>query len=926
MSEVERVALPDELPGPWEHAVIMTYGADLAFYEQDLWRKFGRARNRIVLVDDRHLAAAYTDAAADGRLRHVNANYLASPVRNAAACHAKIILLAGPDAGRLLIGSGNLGMSGYASQGELFCRYDYNPQDPSQLPAFHSVRELLETITSRGYLDDIAAEHLRHLWGTATWLFTPTEPAWRPVRHNLDESLLDQLIEAVGDEAVTELTVHAPFWDPGCQALRRLIERLAPARVRVLLQAGETAVDGAQLEQVLEASGIAWEARTVEAEEPTTYLHAKFIVVRQTTRAVCLQGSANLSLAALPFADPRANIEAGNLLVGDVDAFTSLVSALTLSQPQAPTSLDLRKPSGEEDGEDDEAGLTIISAEWHAPRLRLHLSRPLAAEAATAVLAGGQLLEAAEMVADKTVVTAAFQGEATERLERMVAVAIQVIEAGQQTTTPAVYPYRRAALRSLLQQGGDDEVLSKAGSLNLEDDELIRLLKALDDTLPIDARSIWRLAGKSKHADVEDDADGPHQRYEDIDWDLLRRHPKIAQYRAAAGGYETGGLQLLLSSITDHFRGLGSQASAAGVPRLDELEETEGDDFGDEDLQGLLGEEIDVEDPEQPDELDTGGQPCPPTHHQTAFKRFIRRYLSGVEDEKFLELVGVHVMADNFAIFNALLSRLPSMGWLKDEQFCLDAQLRLWELWWGTAEAPGILDRVEDEELLISAELLGERAADVGLVRALARSEALCSDHRWHARHIRLRDVWRRMLTSPVLAFTQDVLAQAAPSAAPVAPPLRGTASRIAAQLSDLAWTLTPHDVRQAVARALDLPVDKVALERGRVMRGGAKEGDEDVVVVDVEANPLTSESAPQALAAWLAVDRAREYYRVNHRTSKAVAVHDRAFGETWWYAEDLEDFIDLDPPQLRHLLWEHALDQLVASASAADQTAREVV
>ena len=63
---IERLRLPEALAGPYEHAVICTYGAHLAFLEQDLWRKLGRARNRILLADELQLAAALHDAADAG--------------------------------------------------------------------------------------------------------------------------------------------------------------------------------------------------------------------------------------------------------------------------------------------------------------------------------------------------------------------------------------------------------------------------------------------------------------------------------------------------------------------------------------------------------------------------------------------------------------------------------------------------------------------------------------------------------------------------------------------------------------------------------------------------------------------------------------------------------------------------------------------
>jgi hypothetical protein len=82
----ERLRLPEALPGAYDHVIICTYGADLAFLEQDLWRKLGRARNRIVLADDLQLAETLNDAAGAGTpLRHLNVNYVAVPVTNPSA-------------------------------------------------------------------------------------------------------------------------------------------------------------------------------------------------------------------------------------------------------------------------------------------------------------------------------------------------------------------------------------------------------------------------------------------------------------------------------------------------------------------------------------------------------------------------------------------------------------------------------------------------------------------------------------------------------------------------------------------------------------------------------------------------------------------------------------------------------------------------
>ena len=49
MSEFE---LPEQLDGPWHHALILTYGADIPFFENALWRQFdSRCRSKVILAD-----------------------------------------------------------------------------------------------------------------------------------------------------------------------------------------------------------------------------------------------------------------------------------------------------------------------------------------------------------------------------------------------------------------------------------------------------------------------------------------------------------------------------------------------------------------------------------------------------------------------------------------------------------------------------------------------------------------------------------------------------------------------------------------------------------------------------------------------------------------------------------------------------------
>ncbi len=152
-----RLRVPDLLRGAdWEHALVLTYSLDLSFYERDLGRTLARVPNRVVLADARRLAEHFDDLARGGAGLHgANVAYAVAALTTARAAHAKVILLAAPGAGLAMVGSGNLTLGGYASQGEQFCVYRYDgTQD--QLPPFAAVRQLLDGMAARDWIDEVA--------------------------------------------------------------------------------------------------------------------------------------------------------------------------------------------------------------------------------------------------------------------------------------------------------------------------------------------------------------------------------------------------------------------------------------------------------------------------------------------------------------------------------------------------------------------------------------------------------------------------------------------------------------------------------------------------------------------------------------------------------------------------------------------------
>ena len=467
----ERIAVPDVLARPRDHALICTFGADLPFYEGPLWRYIARARNRIVVADDLMLGSQLSDLAAnDSRLRHININYLVAPITNPARAHAKLILLADPTGGTLLVGSGNIGIDGYASRGEVFCRYDVSSDDNEHLAAFHTAKDLLDTMTARHYLDARVSEHLDRMWSECPWIWAVAPSDASPVRHNLITPLAEQVAASIADEPVLDLLVHAPFYDASCEALHRLLNTLRPEQVTVLLQERRTSVDPAALARVLEGQAVPAKVFLATAREfPSTYLHAKFVLVRTATRCITFTGSANLSLSALYRTDQPTdgsrpgNIELVNLLDNPAEALDEFLGGLDLTDPVTAIPAINVRHLGDDASPPDDGRPRLLHGTWDGTVLVLEAARLLPSGTITLAIAGADAT--AELSVDGQSISARPAPEAINALDRAaLPVWLRIDTADGLVDTTPVYPYHLASLASMLTGRRDPHLLHKAGS------------------------------------------------------------------------------------------------------------------------------------------------------------------------------------------------------------------------------------------------------------------------------------------------------------------------------------------------------------------------------------------------------------------------------------------------------------------------------
>ena len=905
-----RIRVPTLFDGVWDSVIIATYGADLAFYERDLWRQIDRAKNRLIFADGRQIQRRLLAVENTSPLRHINRSYVLAPMWLPGAAHAKLLLLLAEDQGLLAVGSGNLRMAGYASQGECFTTFRWSAEDSRHLHAFVAVKDFLEQVIARGLVDKIVGPRLRQAWRDAPWIFGAADEATSTVRHNLEMSLLDQFIDVIDGRPVRELVVHAPFYDHRCSALSELISRTQPQSLRILIQERITSVDPRRLSEVLSTASNQVEVRAVQAHERGTFLHAKFVVARLNSSDVCLQGSPNMSTPALLKDGSTGNIEIANLLEATSGAFDHLVSDLVVSaDPVDVASLGLALAVDDDEPDDDHYAPQVRELSWIPPRLTGFFQGEVGKP--PDLIIGESTVDDVEWHLDtpRDGVTqfSAILGEwAAAALGRVAAVAF--VFDSDRRTVPA-YPYHLNALIALSSGQGRTDLLKQAGDFDLGDEELEQLLVQLDELLIVDGRSLWRLL-KRKVPEPVDDEESVALRYDDLDWDAIRSHPKLAQYRAwdQRGHADPAGLGILLGSIADRFRSEVRQRRGEGSAEETETE-TAGDSLDD------LAKTFDAEDEETAEaehaEVERRRMNAR-TRARRQFRSFVKRFVTGLTDIEFTRLVGPSVIVPSYVVFNHLCWKLAQLD-LIDRPFVVDAQVKLWRFFWGHADGPGYLATMSEDEQIRSIDILDAHCAEAVLLASVHQAY----DIAWEledADVVRVRDQWRVFLTHDLGGVGTASVHDAAAVSGTGPEPL--SLADFVASLADLAGYAPHHEILTAVAEIARCRASAVSRKSRKVHRGDLGDCFVDVFEISdplVELDLSTTERIFSDLARLLPEER---YLRVSHSETGTGAFADYELGVGRWYDPQANEESEFDPPSPRTDPWDAAVNRLQTLAA----------
>jgi hypothetical protein len=595
----------------------------------------------------------------------------------------------------------------------------------------------------------------------------------------------------------------------------------------------------------------------------------------------------------------RGNLEVANLLVDHRDAFDHLVQCLTIAKEVVSVNvLDLQLHSDDR-SQTDEAVACLTRAEWSGEVLRLDFRGAIP-----------NLIDAVLVIADLTFpiditrrdlasVLITLPVEAEKLLTRPGPLLIRwVHEEGALESNP-VFVSNRPVLDAMLQVDDRNDLLRRAGSLALEgDEELERFFREVLDVLVPDLQSAWQLAGGATTAEVPNANLSYRIDYDDIDFEMLRRHPKLQQSRSRSGsqGHELRtGLQAILSAITARFNRPVRPHAVGSPSSSDGLTEVEGE----------------PEEREQP----THARRSDRQRRRRVLTNFLGRFLSGLRDGDYQRLVGSEVITTNATILvHILLRLLRREDWLEPETV-VDAFIDAGTILWKPDE--GYFWKLAAEEWEMAARWLREHHGDAELLGAILCGGRVAHLRRWDERELAIRDLARALLSRPMLEFDQEVLEETWIVVSDLIPDGTPSPTQIVEELERLLEFETRSGLLRRMEREYGFATGSCEFAQDTVgTQSGYDSRKVDCFRINAASPVLELDVAMSIVDAWSRFE-SLTICRVHQPRTGRVLVYDSKHGECVYKA----DRVTAVPPfKRRSQKWDPTLRRLQAAARAADE------
>ncbi|NQT67611.1 MAG: hypothetical protein HQ569_08585 [Actinobacteria bacterium] len=745
---MEFLNIPEQLKGKWKNALFLTYNIDLSFFEKTLLREFYKVcRNIIILADGTNYLEACKQHKRSQLLHYVNTNYVVEGIYNTNLSHAKLIFLTNETEGKLILGSGNLGLHGYSRNGEIFKVYEYKKSFEDEIEVFIIIKNFIEQLVEKKYLvNNETINKIRLLFESSPWLSRKNINKNVPVIHNLESNLIEQFKNIIMDREVEHLVIHSPFYDKDMNALENLLDTFKPKKVNLLIQDKYTSLDPAVLEKIILRNKSRLFFNKINTKN--RYVHAKIYLIKLKNSSICIIGSPNLTKNALIKKPPAGNIEIASVLMGKKNEFNELINFLEIGKDESDLSKFILSYKATNDENYKKEEFNLLSGSWEGKKLILYFS--------------GNFPNGKNIFLN--IDNNQFKITKYEYLENSIVLSLdeKVIELLHiSPPNPVILEWRSddeincsnpifvQNIRSLKNFLNIDESIDKLDLLekvHLEKPEIIDLLKSLNKNLVINDESLWKVSNKANTTDDLEDEEDIAMDYKDINYDEIYKSKEYLQYRSKIEKKlylePLSPVQIFLNSINKHFEKISNIQKYLNDSKRTEDEEK---NYGNE-------EEAEVREEEK-----KRRSLREDTRLKIIFNNFIKKFLKGINSKNFQKMVDFEIMVKNYMIFNHLILRLFDEEWT-EKSFLVKSFLKIWSFFWGKNDKIGYLESLESDEKNTTTKLLNKYRSKSQLLAGLNKSIQYINSNEDINLLLELRDFLRYLLINENFKISKKIM------------------------------------------------------------------------------------------------------------------------------------------------------------------------
>ena len=299
--------------GMFHSAILTTYAIDLihfdAYIRNVLHRKQISSINILVDRDQLDKALQYVSP---GCLYNAGNDYCISNISASGVFHPKINFFVGDDAALVLVGSGNLTVTGHGKNHEAFSGFMINHDNDAQRPLVEECWAYLKRFASQAgkfekqrILQEIP-ENCNFL--SDDYIFKPhsycdiSDKLQAALLYNEEgDSIFSQISRLVPVEDVDKITVLSPFFDDNGAALENLLQLCPHAKMDVLIQQ-DCALPPYKMQDSNRICFFDFDETKrgkVGIKNYERVAHAKVLVFHTNTIEYCVVGSANATIAGM---------------------------------------------------------------------------------------------------------------------------------------------------------------------------------------------------------------------------------------------------------------------------------------------------------------------------------------------------------------------------------------------------------------------------------------------------------------------------------------------------------------------------------------------------------------------------------------------------------------------------------------------------